>query len=147
MALATWQNKKTALKALQKRRKNPLKKIDNASLYAGSPMYYYCKNCGRLTDTLPKGHHSIPNKFCDECQAKDNPKNNPTRKFLNILSDGSWHVYNKLPSGVSVDTVRFCIDQGFVATKMVDRKRQGNFETYRTALRITRHGRTALRKQ
>ena len=69
----------------------------------------------------------------------------PTRKFLEILSDGEWHVYDKLPKGVGVNTVRFCIDQGFVATKMVDRKRQDDLETYRTALRITRHGRTALR--
>jgi hypothetical protein len=69
----------------------------------------------------------------------------PTRKFLKILSDGEWYVYNKLPKGVGTNTVRFCINQGFVATKMVNRKRQGNLETYRTALRITRRGKTALR--
>lgn len=71
--------------------------------------------------------------------------NSPTRKFLEILSDGGWHVYDKLPNGVGVNTVRSCIEQGFVATKMVDRKPQGDLETYRTALRITRHGKTALR--
>mgnify|MGYP001561408535 CR=1 FL=1 len=70
--------------------------------------------------------------------------NSPTRKFLKFLSDREWHVYNKLPEGVGANTVRSCIDQGLVATKMVDRKRQGDLESYRTALRITRLGRTAL---
>ena len=69
---------------------------------------------------------------------------NPTRKLLELLTDGEWHVYNKLPSGIGVNTVRACIDQGFVATKMVDRKRDGKLETYRTAIRITRRGRLAL---
>ena len=68
----------------------------------------------------------------------------PTRKFLKILSDRKWHVYDRLPKGIGVNTVRACIDQAFVATKMVDRKREDDFETYRTALRITRHGRLAL---
>ncbi len=70
--------------------------------------------------------------------------NSPTKKFLKILSDGEWHVYNELPKGVGENTVRSCIDQAFVSTKMVDRKRQGDLEIYRTAFRITRHGRTAL---
>ena len=70
--------------------------------------------------------------------------NNPTRKFIEILSDGEWHVYDKLPRGIGVNTVQACIDQGFVATKMVDRKRKCNLESYRTALRITRRGRTTL---
>ena len=66
------------------------------------------------------------------------------KKFLGILSDGNWHVYDKLPKGVGVNTVESCINRGFVTTKMVDRKRQGNIESYRTALRITRHSKTVL---
>lgn len=69
-----------------------------------------------------------------------------TRKFLEILSDGEWYVYDKLPSGVGVGTVRSCIAQGFVSAKMVDRRRQGDLETYRTALRITRRGKTVLQE-
>lgn len=41
-------------------------RIDNAKLYAGSPMYYYCKFCGEqmmLTET----HLEQPPWFCDLC--------------------------------------------------------------------------------
>ncbi len=69
----------------------------------------------------------------------------PTRKLLEILFDGEWHVYDELIHGVGVNTVRFCINQGFVVMKMVDQKRQCGFETYRCALRITRRGKTVLR--
>ena len=67
-----------------------------------------------------------------------------TQKLLQILSDGEWHTYDRLPKGVGVYTVRFCIDQGLVQTKMVDRKRAGDLEYFRTALRITRLGRKVL---
>lgn len=70
MALATQQGKEAALEALKERRANPPKKIDNASLHAGSPMYFYCKSCGHLADTLPESYFlSTPKKFCDECSA------------------------------------------------------------------------------
>ena len=70
MALAIQQGKKSALEALQKRRDNQPKQIDNGSLYAGSPMYFYCISCGHLADTLPENYFlSTPNKLCDECQA------------------------------------------------------------------------------
>lgn len=43
--------------------------INNSNLYAGSPMYYYCKYCGALTDTLPENWWvSLPKKICDDCQ-------------------------------------------------------------------------------
>lgn len=41
-------------------------RIDNGKLYAGSPMYYYCKLCGEqmmLTET----HLEQPPWFCDLC--------------------------------------------------------------------------------
>ena len=72
--------------------------------------------------------------------------NNPTKRLLKILSDGKWHVYNKLPLGVGHNTIRLSIEQGFVATKAVDRKRKDGLITYRTAIRITRYGRAALQK-
>jgi len=70
MALATQQGKEAALEALKKRRGNPPEQIDNASLYAGSPMYFYCISCGHLAGTLPENDFlSTPKKLCRECQA------------------------------------------------------------------------------
>lgn len=43
--------------------------INNSRLYAGSSMYYYCKYCGVLTDTLPENWWvSPPKKICEDCQ-------------------------------------------------------------------------------
>jgi hypothetical protein len=41
--------------------------IDNASLYAGSPMYYYCRHCGLLACTMSEGHWGRPSRVCDDC--------------------------------------------------------------------------------
>ena len=67
----TTKGKEAALKALARRRAEAKKSthIDNSSLYAGSPMYYYCKSCGALADVLPECHLNPPKKLCDECQA------------------------------------------------------------------------------
>jgi hypothetical protein len=71
MTPATTQGKEAALADLAARRKTSAKakRIDNSSLYAGSPMYYYCILCGGLAETLPECHTSKPKKLCDECQA------------------------------------------------------------------------------
>jgi hypothetical protein len=69
MGLATTQGKEFALAQLEERRKNQPKHIDNASLYAGSPMYYYCRSCGHESDVLPESHFGAPRKLCSECQA------------------------------------------------------------------------------
>jgi len=66
---ATTGGKEVALKALAYRRDNKPEKIDNGSLYAGSPMYYYCKACGHLADCLPETHYGRPRQLCGECQA------------------------------------------------------------------------------
>lgn len=42
-------------------------RIDNSSLHAGSPMYYYCRECGVHTETLPEGHWGRPKTLCDDC--------------------------------------------------------------------------------
>lgn len=60
--------KDAALAELEQRRANPPERIDNASLYAGSPMYYYCKLCGWLAETLPEEHNQIPKQLCAKCQ-------------------------------------------------------------------------------
>jgi hypothetical protein len=65
--------------------------IDNASLWAGSPMYFYCKFCGIKTDILPENYFlSTPSKICDECQ---------------VLIDFGWHD-GKMPSFPTVKQVQ-----------------------------------------
>jgi len=44
------------------------KMIDNASLHAGSPMYYYCDFCCDDTQTLPESHTCAPKTVCDPCK-------------------------------------------------------------------------------
>ena len=63
-------NKEERLRALEERRKNKPEPIDNGSLYAGSPMYYYCISCGHLADEKPENwYRTLPAKLCPECQA------------------------------------------------------------------------------
>lgn len=69
MALATIQGKKVALAALAKRRKanKTRKRINNSSLYAGSPMHFDCDGCG-ADIVVPESYTSRPS-LCPECQA------------------------------------------------------------------------------
>ena len=72
LKLATLGGRDYALMAFKKRRKENAKKekIDNSSLQAGSPLYFYCEACGGLADSLPENYlFSKPKKLCDECQA------------------------------------------------------------------------------
>ena len=61
-------DRESATQALKDRRANQPKRIDNASLYAGSPMYFYCVSCGHLADTKPEDYRTPPKKLCTECQ-------------------------------------------------------------------------------
>lgn len=64
--------------------------IDNGRLYAGSPMYFYCKFCGAQTDVLPENYiFSTPSRVCSECQ---------------VLIDLGWHD-GKLPQFPTTDQV------------------------------------------
>lgn len=67
----TGQGKKEALAALESRRAQSAKtkKIDNASLHAGSPMYFYCASCGVNHAVLPELYVTPPPKLCEECKA------------------------------------------------------------------------------
>lgn len=59
-----------ALAMLAERRASRPEKIDNASLPAGSSMYYYCRACGHQADVLSEGWFLYPpKKLCSECQA------------------------------------------------------------------------------
>ena len=63
--------KDEALAALAKRRfLNQPKVIDNASLPAGSPMYYYCHVCDALVAVRAEDWYldrDVPPKLCSEC--------------------------------------------------------------------------------
>lgn len=61
-------SREQSLEALKDRRAHPPEQIDNASLYAGSPMYFYCRSCGWLADTKPEEYLTSPKKLCDACQ-------------------------------------------------------------------------------
>ena len=51
----------------KKKSSEPGYQIDNGSLYAGSPMYFYCKYCGIHTETLPELYTCRPKTICDGC--------------------------------------------------------------------------------
>ena len=69
--LATEQGKEHALEQLGIRRKENAdkEKIDNSSLPAGYPMYFYCISCSALADTKPESYIARPKRLCNECQA------------------------------------------------------------------------------
>lgn len=58
---------KAALKRLAKRLATQPEQINNATLRAGSPMYFYCRLCGHCSDILPESYTTSPKKYCDEC--------------------------------------------------------------------------------
>ena len=57
-------------KALAERKKNAPEQINNASLSAGSPMYFYCESsCQHLAAVLPENFSTSPPKLCPECES------------------------------------------------------------------------------
>lgn len=62
--------KKDALAALTKRKQlsAAATRIDNADLPAGSPMYFYCQECGDLAAVLSEGFTQRVPRFCSPCQ-------------------------------------------------------------------------------
>jgi hypothetical protein len=62
-------NLDVAMEQYNKRKEaNKGKQIDNSSMQAGSPMYYYCRFCSVHTQTLPESHSSAPKTVCDPCK-------------------------------------------------------------------------------
>ena len=60
---------------LADRRASAPEHIDNASLIAGSPMYYYCQACGHLVVELPEDWwRNPPSTLCDWCRDRDGPE-------------------------------------------------------------------------
>lgn len=58
-------------KFVERKLKHAGKQIDNSTLYAGSPMHYYCRHCDVKTDVLSEGHFGSPVTVCTACQALD----------------------------------------------------------------------------
>ena len=42
-------------------------RINNSTLYAGSPMHFYCRYCGLESDCLPESYTERPNHVCRPC--------------------------------------------------------------------------------
>lgn len=59
--------KEEAIQAFEKRKANRPTRVSNEQLPAGSPMYYYCIDCGHLAATLPETHRERPPRMCAEC--------------------------------------------------------------------------------
>lgn len=70
MELATTKGKEFALEQLRLRRQENAgrKKVDNSSLPAEAPMYYYCTSCNHEMK-LPENHTCPAPDLCDECKA------------------------------------------------------------------------------
>jgi hypothetical protein len=65
----TEQIRLSALESLAQRRANPIQRVDNGELVAGSPLYFYCKSCGWLSDVMPENYFvGQPRRLCSECQ-------------------------------------------------------------------------------
>ena len=51
----------------RKKRNKDLKRKNNQDLYAGSPMFYYCRDCGEEI-SLPETHPGPSPKYCRQCE-------------------------------------------------------------------------------
>lgn len=64
--------REAGLAELKKRQEaNVGKQIDNDSLPAGSPMYFYCTECGALSDKKPENYdpnRSPVKNHCSDCR-------------------------------------------------------------------------------
>lgn len=56
--------------------------IDNSSLIAGSPMYYYCKACKAFIVSLPEDHLCPAPRYCTPCLKLDEACLLPTAKRM-----------------------------------------------------------------
>jgi len=75
------------LKALEVRRTEAKVngQINNSSLPAGSPMYFYCRICSLLADIKPECYTTAPKKYCEACQEMVDKGYSPTlSKFPGI---------------------------------------------------------------
>lgn len=59
---------------------NKGKQINNSSLRAGSPMYFYCRHCGVHTETLPESYTGKAVTICRPCDELDKMGAVPTKR-------------------------------------------------------------------
>jgi len=59
-----------AVEALQERKdaNADVERVDNHSLPAGAPMYYYCRLCGKDLGAYPEDHVGPAPRYCSPCE-------------------------------------------------------------------------------
>jgi hypothetical protein len=57
-----------AIEALAERRVKPPVQIQNDTLPAHSPMWFYCRSCGHLADKKQECYLFQPKGLCTECE-------------------------------------------------------------------------------
>jgi hypothetical protein len=75
-----------ALQKLSERLHNPETQIDNGTLQAGSPMYFYCQLCQHLADVKPESYRDSPKKYCKLCQELKDANPDITESSLKELA-------------------------------------------------------------
>lgn len=62
--------KRAGIAQFLRRRKYAIKvgKIDNQSLPVGSSMFFYCRHCDILVESLPEDYLFPPRKICSQCK-------------------------------------------------------------------------------
>lgn len=61
----------------RKKKYATLKRVDNGSLRAGSPMYYYCRLCGAQM-VLSETHTCAVPRYCTDCVGEGRGSNTAT---------------------------------------------------------------------
>lgn len=60
--------KDAAVRSFDERRENHPEHVDQGTLPAGSPMTFYCRLCGWISDIMPEDYFlSTPRRICSEC--------------------------------------------------------------------------------
>lgn len=68
--LDTELEQREAVEALQERKaaNADVERVDNHSLPAGAPMYYYCRLCGMELGAHPEAHVGPAPRYCSPCE-------------------------------------------------------------------------------
>ena len=75
------------LLALRRKENEGIVRIDNASLHAGSPMYYYCRMCDAEIE-VPEEHDPPAPTHCEACaKLREQGWNDAKKDFSNEVKD------------------------------------------------------------
>jgi RNA polymerase-binding transcription factor DksA len=62
-----------------------IQKIDSYGLHAGSPIYFYCQDCGTPIEVLPEMQSFNPYAHCSQCKGlRENDWMNDAKKMAEI---------------------------------------------------------------